>query len=1364
MVFSFRSRSYSGLGGTQLPGFQWTYRILLLTVVAVAVAALLDADAQGVVINGDTEMTGTVSDNRYDIYGNLTVPPGETLELRNVTIIFHNPGDHEVGLRVKEGSRLRILDGDDDPLTTDDGSYMNCTPDPWILVVDRAVLFEVRNSVLENMGRAYTDPELGRLNGPRIMATSVELDHATLFDARASWMMSGDTLTIADSRIIGSGATMVADFGDVWVTDSILEVRGFTVQDGQRFEMERSILNFSGLSCDSVDTVIVRNTAFYSSGFSFYWGVVRGTVLDCTFTGRGSLYANATNTFINNCIFNGTQGAWIDSVVTVVDGCAFLEISRGLYHNGEILSLTNSTFTSCYTGIVLERGVEDVTLSGLTFINCTNSLKIVNWEGTVSVVSCDFRDVQGVSIQAEDFRYMLVDDCSFNNVTIGVQTVPKDPIVWWLKVTNCTFKGFTTGVLCYGANLTVTGSSFDVDYHSPYTGVCIKVYNLVSKARHNLTVEDCDFANAYMGLDLNPGPAGQIWATIAHCEFRKCDTGLKITNLTSCTLEDLVFTECHEGARVFFVGLVEAFSISIDNGTNGLMLVDCVQVDLGHISLRDLTGWAVMEYALGGGHWNISRDVSYRNANFQLVGSLLVTASLGLVDVEMSILEDIYESPGFQVVEGGSLTLDGTTLSGDPTRPFSLRISGGATLEAVNSTIAYCGKPSSSLDRTGPYLEGGIHDISGLRLVKCNRGLVLVNCQVLADRLETLDGTTGLYISRSEVTVLNSTIFGVLFGISASDSNLTFRGCRLNSSLIALSMDLSRASFINSTILASQRTMSLDASKLHIEASNITTEGNLVGMLGSDLVFWNCTISPLRAPGGTVDMSTVSFYDTMHEGDWTVRGVTGRVTYYWSHAILVVHHWDRSRAVGRQLAVFRVMDPARPVASGVVGLDGGPLEFWLIGIQVDDTADTSLGPYIFRVQDEGVLGERTSPGDRPWEGLLEVFDVEGPTVGIIDPVHNTIMATIDIRIEGTVHDIGSGVGGLELSFDDEHWSALTFGNGTWHHQLEALDGRHTLQVRVWDMEGNTGEANITFVVDTTLPLVVFSNPFPGTPFTQRTILLSGFVVIDDGTAIFQVLVDGLLVPVDVEGRFEVNVTLSLEGANTFSVEAIDLAGNRDTDQITLFLDLVPPILEIEPIPTLTNAQELMVKGSVLDEFEVTVTLGGDLVATLTTGTFTTTIILSLGTNHLLFEATDTVGNRVGASYTVVLDTTVNGTISKPLNGAKVTHGLVYVAVQTEPYTWVRIRDHTDWALARENGTLERSLTLEGLGEYELVVEFRDRANNTLVRAIVIVLVEEEPEEAAPGWLWWALPAAIIIGIAVYVLVRGRRPREGDAEP
>jgi hypothetical protein len=814
-----------------------------------------------------------------------------------------------------------------------------------------------------------------------------------------------------------------------------------------------------------------------------------------------------------------------------------------------------------------------------------------------------------------------------------------------------------------------------------------------------------------------------------------------------------------------FVGHVWASSISIDNGTDGLVLVDCVQVDLGRLFLRDLTGWAVMERTLGVAHWNISQDVTYRDASFQLVGSIFVNASLGLVDVEMYMLEEAYGSPGFLVEAGGSLWLDGSNLSGSALRPFFLRVVGGATLEAVNSTIAYCGTPHSSLDRTGPYLEDGVHELSGVRLVHCNRGLVLVDCHVLADGVEVLNGTTGLYISRSNVTVLNSTIFGSLFGVSASYSDLAFRGCHLNSSLIALSMDLCRASFINSTIISSQRVVSLDASKLLLEASNITTEGNLVSMLGSDLVIRNCTVSPLRGQGGTVDMSTVSLFDTLHEGEWTVRGIIGRVDYHWSHTIRVVHHWDSSRAVGRHLEVFRVMDPSRPVASGIVGPEGDPLEFWLAGRRVDDEGETFLGPYIFRVQYDGVLGERTSPGDRPWEGVLELFDVEGPLVTILDPVHNSILATTDIRIEGTVHDIGSGVDVLELSFDGQHWSLMTHDNGTWVHEVEALDGRHTLQVRVSDLEGNTAQANATFVVDTTPPLVVFSDPFPGTPFTDRSIVLSGFVVIDDGTAIFQVLVDGLLVPVDAGGKFNTTVTLTVEGANTYHVEAIDLAGNRNTDEITLFLDLTAPVMELGPIPALTNVQELVVAGSVLDEFEVSVTLGGDLVATLTSGTFTTTIILSLGTNHLLFEARDTVGNRAEARYTVVLDTIVNGTISKPLNGAKVTQGLVYIEVHTDPFTWVRIRDHTDWAMARENGTLERSLTLEGPGEYELVVEFRDRANNTLVRAIVIDLVEEEPEEGGDsGWLWWALPTAVLIGVAAYVLAMRRRPREGNEEP
>ncbi|MCK5253318.1 MAG: hypothetical protein KAQ96_10220, partial [Thermoplasmata archaeon] len=219
-----------------MPRYQWTFRILLLTVVAIAAAALLAVDAQGVVIVSDTEMTGTVSDKRYDIYGNLTVPEGETLVLRNVTIVFHNPLDHGVGLRVQKGSTLRILDGDNDPLTTDDGSNINCTPDPWDLVVDGAVLFEVRNSVLEHLGRRYTDPDLGFLWGPWIEAATVDLDHATLYDLREVCRITSDQLTIANSRINGSEAQMITNVLSTLVTDSLLEVDRFLVQFGQRFE------------------------------------------------------------------------------------------------------------------------------------------------------------------------------------------------------------------------------------------------------------------------------------------------------------------------------------------------------------------------------------------------------------------------------------------------------------------------------------------------------------------------------------------------------------------------------------------------------------------------------------------------------------------------------------------------------------------------------------------------------------------------------------------------------------------------------------------------------------------------------------------------------------------------------------------------------------------------------------------------------------------------------------------------------------------------------------------------------------------------------------------------------------------------
>jgi len=81
----------------------------------------------------------------------------------------------------------------------------------------------------------------------------------------------------------------------------------------------------------------------------------------------------------------------------------------------------------------------------------------------------------------------------------------------------------------------------------------------------------------------------------------------------------------------------------------------------------------------------------------------------------------------------------------------------------------------------------------------------------------------------------------------------------------------------------------------------------------------------------------------------------------------------------------------------------------------------------------------------------------------------------------------------------------------------------------------------------------------------------------------------------------------------------------------------------------------------------------------------------------------------------------------PPNGAVLRNPYVLMSRETDPFIWVRVRNRTEWISAPGNGTMGLWVTLVE-GENQLVVDFRDNANNTHVVVVDVVLkLKEDPE-------------------------------------
>jgi hypothetical protein len=142
---------------------------------------------------------------------------------------------------------------------------------------------------------------------------------------------------------------------------------------------------------------------------------------------------------------------------------------------------------------------------------------------------------------------------------------------------------------------------------------------------------------------------------------------------------------------------------------------------------------------------------------------------------------------------------------------------------------------------------------------------------------------------------------------------------------------------------------------------------------------------------------------------------------------------------------------------------------------------------------------------------------------------------------------------------------------------------------------------------------------------------------DQSIAEIRLLVNGVQAGQSmVPGRQTFHVSLQ-EGLNTLQAIATDNSGKQAMVEITVMADSHGPILTLDtPVPEKTTSKALVVSGSVQDlgSGVRSLMVNGDTVAADAAGAFSTTVQLQPGTNEVIIEAADNLGNTTSQTFTV----------------------------------------------------------------------------------------------------------------------------------
>ncbi|MCW8966165.1 MAG: Ig-like domain-containing protein, partial [Candidatus Pacearchaeota archaeon] len=239
------------------------------------------------------------------------------------------------------------------------------------------------------------------------------------------------------------------------------------------------------------------------------------------------------------------------------------------------------------------------------------------------------------------------------------------------------------------------------------------------------------------------------------------------------------------------------------------------------------------------------------------------------------------------------------------------------------------------------------------------------------------------------------------------------------------------------------------------------------------------------------------------------------------------------------------------------------------------------------------------------------IDINDPVVSIISPVNgsvsNNTKPSIDITYSDEISGVNTALLNVQLDGTDIT-SNFDITETRAYFQLtdaSALsEGSHSIIASISDNAGNVKEETITFSIDVTPPSVAITSPADGliTNVAEQNISWT---------------VDG------IEQGDQTSVTL-VEGANSVTRSATDVAGNIGSASITITLDTVPPTVAINSPEEnfLTNQTPVEVQWSV----------DGILQSDLTSED------LLEGENTIERSSTDAAGNVGTALITGTLDT------------------------------------------------------------------------------------------------------------------------------
>jgi len=297
----------------------------------------------------------------------------------------------------------------------------------------------------------------------------------------------------------------------------------------------------------------------------------------------------------------------------------------------------------------------------------------------------------------------------------------------------------------------------------------------------------------------------------------------------------------------------------------------------------------------------------------------------------------------------------------------------------------------------------------------------------------------------------------------------------------------------------------------------------------------------------------------------------------------------------------------------------------VIGTLFSADVDLVEGPNTITVTSFDFLGNSQSIK------MEVVLDTKQPYVVLLTPDDNEMFTERTCLVSGQAED------DLVISVNGAILTSGQYNNGTFNYVLNLNRGENLVMLEATDTSGNHLILTRLVILDDVMPMLAIQAPMEVNSY-QSDLVISVIGTTDPDSII---LINDELITLD-HGLFN-HAIVGIIGPNIIQVQALDLAGNLVTTEMTVTIDVEPPTFDItqpESVIDIVRSSDYILEGTTdgakeIDVNGVTYPIVSD---GLGIGTFSIPVTLLEGANPFVITITDEAENSVVTERRIFMDT------------------------------------------------------------------------------------------------------------------------------